>query len=53
MKVTVSPTQIVVALAEMDMEAGRLGLTVMFTVDVAAAHGLIPVVVKVNTAVPL
>ena len=36
MKVTVSPAQIVVALAEMDTEAGKLGLTVMvIALDVA------------------
>ena len=36
MKVTVSPAQIVVALAEMDTEAGKLGLTVIvIALDVA------------------
>ena len=34
-------------------EAGRLGLTSILTADVAAEHGLMPVVVKVKVAVPL
>jgi hypothetical protein len=52
-KVTLVPTQIVVSLAEIKTDAGTLGLTVILVVEVTAEHGLIPVVVNVNVAVPL
>jgi hypothetical protein len=44
-KVTVSPGQFVDALAEMDTEAGRLGLIVTVLVAVAFAHPPVPVTV--------